>query len=286
MQPLPLCDTLCDTLPLVHLGGPWRGGRAQLEELVAYALKEGSIIVFDAAYAPFIRDKGIPKSIYEISGAEACAIEVNSFSKYAGFTGVRLGWTIVPNGLKFADGSNVRDDYNRVMTTAFNGASNIVQGGGLACLDAEGLTEIEALIEYYLGNAKILREAVLAMGFDAHGGTDSPYVFVDLKVRGGTRVVRARRGAAALSRRGPHSTGCGCAGREFVGHVLPHPRRGPGGDHPRRGLRPGRGGVPSPQRLCVEGQLHRSRQTPQKGLCLRPSLCAFCARDARRLVPR
>eukprot|EP00908_Phaeocystis_cordata_P006265 Transcript_16881.p1 GENE.Transcript_16881~~Transcript_16881.p1 ORF type:complete len:445 (-),score=125.59 Transcript_16881:336-1619(-) len=101
--------------------------RPQLEELVKWALDRGSIIVFDAAYAPFIRSPDVPKSIYEIEGAELCAIEVNSLSKYAGFTGVRLGWTIVPKGLKFADGFPVANDYNRVMCTAFNGASNIVQ---------------------------------------------------------------------------------------------------------------------------------------------------------------
>mmetsp|Transcript_28045 Transcript_28045/g.50956 ORF Transcript_28045/g.50956 Transcript_28045/m.50956 type:complete len:444 (-) Transcript_28045:220-1551(-) len=155
--------------------------RAQLEALVKHANEKGSIIVFDAAYAPFIRSPGVPKSIYEIEGAETCAIEVNSFSKYAGFTGVRLGWTIVPNGLTYSDGSKVRDDYNRVMTTAFNGASNVVQGGGLACLDPEGLAEIQTLIEYYLENAKLLRETMVNLGFDVYGGTDAPYVFVDLK---------------------------------------------------------------------------------------------------------
>lgn len=74
-------------------------------------------MVFDAAYAPFIRSENVPKSIFEIEGAKDVAIEVNSFSKYAGFTGVRLGWTVVPSGLKFKDGSLVRDDFNRVMTT-------------------------------------------------------------------------------------------------------------------------------------------------------------------------
>ena len=108
------------------------------------------------------------------------AIEVNSFSKYAGFTGVRLGWTVVPSNLKFKDGSLVRDDFNRVMTTAFNGASNIVQAGGLACLDPEGQKEISDLIDYYLENAKILRETMEKLGFTVHGGTDAPYVFVEL----------------------------------------------------------------------------------------------------------
>eukprot|EP00640_Fibrocapsa_japonica_P001362 CAMPEP_0113934206 /NCGR_PEP_ID=MMETSP1339-20121228/1534_1 /TAXON_ID=94617 /ORGANISM="Fibrocapsa japonica" /LENGTH=411 /DNA_ID=CAMNT_0000935903 /DNA_START=228 /DNA_END=1463 /DNA_ORIENTATION=+ /assembly_acc=CAM_ASM_000762 len=155
--------------------------KEQLEELVAYAKEQGSIVVFDAAYAPFIRTPGVPKSIFEIEGAKEVAIEVNSFSKYAGFTGVRLGWTVIPGELKFKDGSLVRDDYNRVMTTAFNGASNIVQNGGMACLDDEGLAEIETLIEYYLGNAKILRQLVVDLGYDAYGGIDSPYVFWDLK---------------------------------------------------------------------------------------------------------
>ena len=108
--------------------------RAQLEQTVKTCKERGSILVFDAAYAPFIRSPDVPKSIFEIEGAKDCAIEVNSFSKYAGFTGVRLGWTVVPEGLKFSDGTPVRQDFNRVMTTSFNGASNIVQAGGLACL--------------------------------------------------------------------------------------------------------------------------------------------------------
>ncbi len=123
----------------------------------------------------------MPKSIYEIPGAKDVAIEVNSFSKYAGFTGVRLGWTVVPSNLKYSDGSLVRNDWNRVMTTAFNGASNIVQSGGLACLDDAGLKEIDTLIDYYLGNAKILRDVFTELGFSVHGGVDAPYVFVQMK---------------------------------------------------------------------------------------------------------
>merc|ERR1740138_989746 len=155
--------------------------REQLTKLVKWANDNGSIIVFDAAYAPFIRSPDVPKSIYEIEGAELCAIEVNSLSKYAGFTGVRLGWTIVPKGLKFADGFPVANDYNRVMFTAFNGASNIVQAGALAALEPEGLAEIEKLIDYYMGNAKMLRQTMLDLGFKVHGGDDAPYVFVDLE---------------------------------------------------------------------------------------------------------
>lgn len=152
----------------------------QLESLIALCKERGSILVFDAAYAPFIRSEGVPKSIFECEGARDVAIEVNSFSKYAGFTGVRLGWTVIPSSLTFADGTPVRDDFNRVMTTAFNGASNIVQNGGLACLEESGLKEIDALIDYYLENASILRETMESIGYTVHGGTDAPYVFVEL----------------------------------------------------------------------------------------------------------
>ena len=136
--------------------------------------------MFDAAYAPFIRSPDVPKSIFEIDGAQEVAIEVNSFSKYAGFTGVRLGWTVVPKALLFEDGTPVWNDFNRVMGTAFNGASNIVQDGGMACLDEAGMKEISTLIDYYLENAKILKETMEGLGFVVHGGVDAPYVFVEL----------------------------------------------------------------------------------------------------------
>lgn len=154
--------------------------REQLEGLVKTCKERGSILVFDAAYAPFIRDPEVPKSIFEIEGARDVAMEVNSFSKYAGFTGVRLGWTVIPSDLTFSDGSLVRDDFNRVMTTAFNGASNIVQAGGLACLDPEGQAEINTLIDYYLENAAMLKEAMVSIGFNVFGGDNAPYVFVQL----------------------------------------------------------------------------------------------------------
>jgi len=154
--------------------------RDQLTKMVNDCRDRGSILVFDAAYAPFIRDPNVPKSVFEIPGAKDCCIEVNSFSKYAGFTGVRLGWTVIPSELKFSDGSLVRDDFNRVMTTAFNGASNIVQSGGLACLDPEGQKEIDGLIDYYLENARMLKEAMESIGFKVFGGDNAPYVFVQL----------------------------------------------------------------------------------------------------------
>ena len=106
---------------------------------------------------------------------------MNSFSKYAGFTGVRLGWTVIPKELTFKDGSPVAADYNRIMCTAFNGASNVVQAGALAALDKEGLAEINKLIDYYMGNAALLKEAMQEIGLKVHGGDDAPYVFVDLE---------------------------------------------------------------------------------------------------------
>lgn len=154
--------------------------KEQLSELVKLCKERGSILVFDAAYAPFIRTPGVPKSVFEVEGAKEVAIEVNSFSKYAGFTGVRLGWTVIPADLKFADGTPVKQDFNRVMSTAFNGASNIVQTGGMACLDEEGMKEIDKLIDYYLENAKLLREAVESIGWKVHGGLNAPYIFVEL----------------------------------------------------------------------------------------------------------
>lgn len=152
--------------------------KTQLEALVAFAKKNGSIIVYDAAYAPFIRSPDVPKSIYEIPGALECAIEVNSFSKHAGFTGVRLGWTIIPEALTFDDGYSVKADYARIMSTCFNGASNIAQKGGMAILSPKGQAEVEELITYYLGNAAMLKQTMIDLGFDAYAATDAPYVWV------------------------------------------------------------------------------------------------------------
>lgn len=157
--------------------------REQLKTLVDFANANGCIIIFDAAYFCFIRDEKLPKSIFEIEGAKTCAIEVNSFSKPAGFTGVRLGWSVVPNELKYADGSSVRADWNRVMTTLFNGASNIAQAGGLAALDDEGLAEMKSLVDYYLENARIIKAALTtekfkSAGVEVYSDGNAPYLWV------------------------------------------------------------------------------------------------------------
>jgi LL-diaminopimelate aminotransferase len=151
--------------------------REQLAALVGAALSKGSIIIFDAAYAEYIRDPALPKSIFDIDGAETCAIEVNSFSKPAGFTGVRLGWTVVPRTLKYAGGESVNADWARICGTIFNGASNIAQAGGLAALEPEGLREIRRLCDFYLGNAKLIRGALRQLGVSCVGGDNSPYIW-------------------------------------------------------------------------------------------------------------
>ena len=151
--------------------------RGQLESLVRAARETGSIIIFDAAYAEYIRDPGLPKSIFEIEGARTCAIEVNSFSKPAGFTGVRLGWTVVPRELKYSGGESVNADWARISGTVFNGASNIAQWGGLAALEEEGRREMRELCDFYLGNAALIRSALRELGIPCTGGDNSPYVW-------------------------------------------------------------------------------------------------------------
>ena len=151
--------------------------RRQLEELVAFARERGTIIVYDAAYAEYISDPALPKSIFEIEGARSVALEVNSFSKPVGFTGVRLGWTVIPDELRFSDGSQVAKDWNRVMTTLFNGASNVAQQGGLAALGDEGLEEMRASVAYYMGNAALIKGCLDRLRIENYGGTDAPYIW-------------------------------------------------------------------------------------------------------------
>ncbi|KAI9106733.1 hypothetical protein K1719_022261 [Acacia pycnantha] len=151
--------------------------RQQLKQLVDFAKENGSIIIYDSAYATFISDES-PRSIFEIPGAKEVAIEISSFSKFAGFTGVRLGWTVVPEQLLYSNGYPVIKDYNRLVCTSFNGASNIVQAGGLACLSDEGLKELRKTVNYYKENAKILVDTFESLGLKVYGGKNAPYVWV------------------------------------------------------------------------------------------------------------
>ncbi|XP_059653353.1 aminotransferase ALD1, chloroplastic-like isoform X1 [Cornus florida] len=151
--------------------------RKQLEQLVEFAMKNGSIIVYDSAYASYITDQS-PRSIYEIPGAKKVAIEISSFSKMAGFTGVRLGWTVVPEELLFSNGFPIINDFNRIVCTCFNGASNISQAGGLACLSPEGFKAMLSMVDYYKENAKILMDTFGSLGLQVYGGVNAPYVWV------------------------------------------------------------------------------------------------------------
>ncbi len=155
--------------------------RSQLEELVRFAESNRSIIIFDAAYANYIQDSSIPRSIFEIEGAKKVAIEVGSFSKLAGFTGVRLGWTVIPEELQYDDGSSVKADWNRLISTVFNGASTISQKGGMKVLEPQGLMESARLTEFYLENGRIIKEALESQGLEVFGGVNAPYLWVEFK---------------------------------------------------------------------------------------------------------
>ncbi len=152
--------------------------REQLTELVAFAKANRSIIVYDSAYAAFIQDEAIPRTIFEIPGAREVAIETTSLSKSAGFTGVRLGWTIVPQELKFDDGSSVHADWSRLVSTMFNGASNLVQRGALAAFSEEGRRETADLVTHYMRNVQTLALVADQAGVEHYGGKNAPYLWL------------------------------------------------------------------------------------------------------------
>lgn len=156
--------------------------KEHLQAWVEYAKANGSIILFDAAYEAFITDSQLPHSIFEIEGAKDCAIEFRSFSKNAGFTGTRCAFTVVPKNLtaKAADGSEVElwKLWNRRQATKFNGVSYIVQRGAEAVYSEAGQAQIKALINFYLENAKIIRDKLTEPGLAVYGGVNAPYVWV------------------------------------------------------------------------------------------------------------
>ena len=156
--------------------------KEHLKAWVDYAKAHGSIIFFDAAYEAFITDPELPHSIYEIEGARDCAIEFRSFSKNAGFTGTRCALTVVPKILtaKAADGSEVElwKLWNRRQSTKFNGVSYIVQRGAEAVYSEEGQAQTKELVNFYMENAKIIREKLTAAGLAVYGGVNAPYVWV------------------------------------------------------------------------------------------------------------
>lgn len=155
--------------------------REQLNAWVAYAKANKSLILFDAAYEAFVRDPAIPRSIFEIEGARDVAIEFRSFSKNAGFTGVRCGYAVIPRSLKFPDATgrehSLHDLWMRRQATRFNGESYPVQRAASAVYTTAGKAQVKALTDFYLENARLTREAILAAGVPCVGGVNSPYLW-------------------------------------------------------------------------------------------------------------
>ena len=152
--------------------------KEKLTEWVRYALREKALILYDSAYEAFIQDDSLPHSIYEIEGAKQCAIEFRSFSKTAGFTGVRCGYTIIPKELKGADGTSLNALWNRRQCSKFNGASYISQRGAEAIFTPEGQQQVHATIQHYMKNAQLIRESLAFLGLTVYGGEHSPYIWV------------------------------------------------------------------------------------------------------------
>ena len=154
----------------------------RLQEWVNYAVREGCIIIYDAAYEAYISEEDVPHSIYECDGAKSCAIEIRSYSKNAGFTGLRLGYTVVPKEI-VCDGASLNAMWARRHGTKYNGAPYIVQKAGEACYTPEGKASIKGLVEHYMKNARAIKSGLIDMGYTAYGGVNSPYIW--LKTPGG-----------------------------------------------------------------------------------------------------
>ena len=151
--------------------------KAQLQEWVDYANKVGAVIIYDAAYEAYISEEGVPHSIYECEGARTCAIELRSFSKNAGFTGVRLGFTVVPKDLKI-DGTPLHGLWARRHGTKYNGAPYIIQRAGEAVYSEAGQAQLKAQVAYYMKNAKYIYNGLKEAGYTVSGGVNAPYVWL------------------------------------------------------------------------------------------------------------
>lgn len=156
--------------------------KGELTSWVEYARENGSIILFDSAYEAYVTESDVPRSIYEIAGAKECAIEFRSYSKTAGFTGIRCGYTVVPHDLrvktKSGDSVELNALWNRRQTTKFNGASYISQRAAHAIYTPEGADEVRQNIQYYMQNARLIRNSFEQAGYDVVGGINSPYIWV------------------------------------------------------------------------------------------------------------
>lgn len=156
--------------------------KEELQKWVDYALEHQSLILYDAAYEAYIQNTDIPHSIYELEGARQCAIELRSFSKTAGFTGVRCGYTIIPQELTATTscGEKIKLNalWNRRQCTKFNGTSYITQRGAEAIYTSEGKQQVRKTIDYYMANARMMRTALQQIGYDVTGGENAPYLWV------------------------------------------------------------------------------------------------------------
>ena len=151
--------------------------KAQLQEWVDYANRVGAVIIYDAAYEAYISEEDVPHTIYECEGARTCAIELRSFSKNAGFTGVRLGYTVIPKDLKQGDVS-LHALWARRHGTKYNGAPYIVQRAGEAVYSPEGKAQLKEQVAYYMNNAKTILEGLKAAGYTVSGGVNAPYIWL------------------------------------------------------------------------------------------------------------
>ena len=149
----------------------------QLQVWVDYANKEGAVIIYDAAYEAYISEENVPHSIYECEGARECAIEIHSFSKNAGFTGVRLGYTVIPKDLK-AGNVALHALWARRHGTKYNGAPYIIQKAGEAVYTPEGQAQLKEQVAYYMKNAQTIREGLAAAGYTVSGGVNAPYIWL------------------------------------------------------------------------------------------------------------
>lgn len=151
--------------------------KSELQNWVDYANRVGAVIIYDAAYEAYISEDNVPHSIYECEGARTCAIELRSFSKNAGFTGVRLGFTVIPKDLKCGD-TTLHSLWARRHGTKFNGAPYIVQRAGEAVYSEEGKKQTKEQIAYYMNNAKVIMEGLKSAGYSVSGGVNAPYIWL------------------------------------------------------------------------------------------------------------
>ena len=173
-------DEVPDLIYLCFPNNPTGGAitKAALQEWVDYANKNGCVIIYDAAYEAYISEEDVPHSIYECEGARTCAIELRSFSKNAGFTGTRLGYTVIPKELKASDGTSLNALWARRHGTKYNGAPYIIQRAGEAVYSDAGKKQTAEQIAYYMNNAKVIKEGLKEAGFSVSGGVNAPYIWL------------------------------------------------------------------------------------------------------------